>query len=266
VEPKGLTDADMDELVALLRTWVHRGAPVEVLAGSVLAAIDVVIRESGNKPSSEPASIASGDQQAVFGEGLSFEVVRDGAALVTGSPALVGALASVGPLVEQALDDARAEMSNELHGALMRVLTRTLVDQPFTERQAAFLAQAQMDVANEFGLYRASEIADRAGSTAENRSALASRWEGAGQIVSVPWQGGRAYAGFQFDPSKDWRPRPIIAEVISLLRRSGMSEWETVLWFTTRLGALGDLRPADCLLDPGTVLAAATSEAAQPEW
>jgi hypothetical protein len=258
------------QLEQLLRGWLEHGTAFEVLARSVRAALLDVLRD---RAPSSPRALEQVDAawsnvlRRDASAGLSFEVVDVDATLVTGAPQLVEALATVGPVVENALDAARAQTSRELHDAFVRVLTRTLVEEPYTQHQAAMLAQAQTDLANEYGLYRAAEIAERAGSRADNRSALASRWEAEGLIFSVPWQGGRSYPGFQFDPSEGWRPYAVIADVLPMLRKSRMSDWEAALWFTSRLGTLGDVRPVDLIVtDPEAVLRAASSEAEQPEW
>ena len=86
--------------------------------------------------------------------GLLIEVVDPRTLVASGSPELVAALAEVAGTAD-AYDETRADAYGELHAAFVQVLTRTLVAQPFVSAQASMMAQAQVDLAERFGLYRA---------------------------------------------------------------------------------------------------------------
>ncbi|MGA2454743.1 MAG: sigma factor-like helix-turn-helix DNA-binding protein [Solirubrobacteraceae bacterium] len=119
-------------------------------------------------------------------------------------------------------------------------------------------AQARSELLAEFGALTAEEVAEQAGSTAANRSALASRWHSEGRIVGVPWQGRTLYPAFQF---RDGRPDPTVRRAAALLRRRGLSGWALALWFVTPSGWLWDRRPVDLLAEDSERVLAAAGEA-----
>jgi hypothetical protein len=119
-------------------------------------------------------------------------------------------------------------------------------------------AEARLAFMNEHGAWPASEVADRAGSQATNRSALASSWRAAGRVLAVEWNGSMVFPTFQFDA--DVQPRPAVATVLTHLRAAGLSAWQQALWFNAATGWLGDRRPVDLLdTDPAAVVAAAAA-------
>jgi hypothetical protein len=119
-------------------------------------------------------------------------------------------------------------------------------------------AEARLAFVREHGAWTASEIADRAGSQATNRSALASSWRAAGRVLAIEWNGSTVFPAFQFDA--DVQPRPTVATVLTHLRDAGLSDWQQALWFNAGTGWLGDRRPVDLLdADPSAVVAAAAA-------
>jgi len=117
-------------------------------------------------------------------------------------------------------------------------------------------AEARAALLREWGAWSAAELADRAGSSASNRAALASAWRTSGRVVGVEWRGRTIFPAFQF--TADGQPRPELAGILGHLRRAGMSDWQTALWFATETGWLDDRRPIDVLDDePDAVEAAA---------
>jgi hypothetical protein len=116
---------------------------------------------------------------------------------------------------------------------------------PATALQAQRNAEARQELIDEFGLYDSDQVAEVAGSSANNRSATASRWLAARRIFTVNHGGARVYPGFQF--GTDGQPRPVIADVLEAFRPYGLDGWETALWFTTSSGWLDDERPVDLL-------------------
>lgn len=116
-------------------------------------------------------------------------------------------------------------------------------------------AQAREELLKEFGALTAEQVADQAGSTAANRSALASRWHSEGRILGVKWHGRTLYPAFQF---RDGRPSPAVVHAAAILRDRGLGGWALALWFLTPSGWLWDKRPVDLLdEDPERVLVAA---------
>jgi hypothetical protein len=136
---------------------------------------------------------------------------------------------------------------------------------PATALQAQRNAQARQELIEEFGLYDSDQVAEVAGSSANNRSATASRWSAARRIFTVNHDGARVYPRFQF--GADGQPRQVIANVLDVFRPHGLDGWETALWFTTTSGWLDDERPVDLLTrEPEQIVEAARhlfDEAAQ---
>jgi hypothetical protein len=119
-------------------------------------------------------------------------------------------------------------------------------------------AEARLAFVLEHGAWTAAEVADRAGSQATNRSALASSWRSAGRVLAVEWNGSTLFPAFQFDAAV--QPRPAIATALTHLRAAGLSDWQQALWFDTGTGWLNDRRPIDLLdADPSAVVEAAAS-------
>lgn len=130
---------------------------------------------------------------------------------------------------------------------------------PPTVLQARRNAAARVELLKEYGGLKASEVADLAGSTASNRSALATRWRKEGRVFVVSHQGTVYYPMLQF--GEDGRPLPLVADVLEVFAPMVMGEWEVALWFTARNGWLDDRRPVDLLAEaPEAVLDAARHE------
>jgi hypothetical protein len=127
--------------------------------------------------------------------------------------------------------------------------------------QARRNAQARKQLLDEFGALKAVEVADLAGSTAENRSATANRWRHEGRIFGVRYQDAVYFPGFQF--ADDGQPLPAIRDLLAVLVPAGLTPWEIALWFATRTSALDDRRPVDLLVDdPHALIDAARHEVA----
>ena len=125
--------------------------------------------------------------------------------------------------------------------------------------QARRNAEARRALLEEYGDLTAAGVSELAGSSAHNRSALATRWRKEGRIFAVSHQGALRYPVFQF--GADGRPLPVVNQALRVFTEAGMSEWEIALWFTTRTGWLGDRRPVDLLeQDPEAVREAALRE------
>ena len=117
-------------------------------------------------------------------------------------------------------------------------------------------AEARLALVSEHGAWTAAELAERAGSTASNRSALASSWRATGRAIGVEWNGRLVFPAFQFTAAG--QPRPELASILMHLRSAGLDDWQAALWFVSPTGWLDDRRPVDVLdQDPGAVEAAA---------
>lgn len=176
---------------------------------------------------------------------------------------------------ESRQSDPEAEALRQLATAVSRALKRKqsmtdLIDQLSPPLQmpsrAAVLqayrnAEARTRLLEEYGFLSASEVADRARSTAANRSALAGRWRKEGQIFAVPYKSGIYFPLFQF--GEEGKPLPLIGEVLEVFKGAPMTDWQTGLWFVTRNGWLGDRRPVELFhSDPDAVTEAARQEVA----
>jgi hypothetical protein len=119
-------------------------------------------------------------------------------------------------------------------------------------------AEVRLAFVVEHGAWTAGEVADRAGSQATNRSALASSWRAAGRVLAIEWNSSTLFPAFQFDARV--QPRPTVAAVLTHLRAAGLSDWQQALWFNTATGWLDDRRPVDLLdTDPTAVVDAAAA-------
>lgn len=145
-------------------------------------------------------------------------------------------------------------------GALIEaMLPREPVPSPVAVLQARRNAAARDQLLREFGGLSSGEVAERAGSRARNRAAIANRWKQERRIFSVPHLGAEIFPGFQFD--EQGQPREGIREVVIAL--SGWSPWELALWFIAANGWLDGRRPVDLLeTEPKAVVGAARHAAA----
>jgi RNA polymerase sigma factor (sigma-70 family) len=131
------------------------------------------------------------------------------------------------------------------------------VPSPSELLQAQRNAVAQAEALLEFGAYTSAEVADLVGSSARNRSAVASRLRREGRLIGVDYRGSTYFPAFQFSGSE---PLPIVAEATALLRERGWSDWQQLLWWTTRSDLLDGRRPVDVINEPEAVRDAATRE------
>lgn len=139
------------------------------------------------------------------------------------------------------------------------MLPRESVPSPAAVLQARRNAAARNQLLCEFGGFSSAEVAERAGSRARNRAALAHRWKQEGRILSVPHLGAEIFPGFQFD--EEGKPREVVRRIISTL--AGRSDWEVALWFIVANGWLDGQRPVDLLeADAEAVVNAARRAAA----
>lgn len=127
------------------------------------------------------------------------------------------------------------------------------------------MEQRWRDMQERHGLLTGAEVADLAGSRAQNRSELGSSLARQGQVVAVRRAGRALYPGFQF--TEHGKPRPVVADVVRLLRGADWSDESIVLWFDAPNGYLDDRHPADLLeAEPDAVRDAATQAAARASW
>jgi hypothetical protein len=171
--------------------------------------------------------------------------------------------------------DALEAYFKSLQGALDRGVTQRLTLErlldaltpeespptPAAVLQVRRNAEARKRLLEDFGALTSTEIAELAGSTADNRSATANRWRQERRIFGVRHHDALYYPGFQF--GSDGRPLPVIRDVLDALSGHGLTDWETALWFTTSTRTLDDRRPVDELAaNPDAVVEAARLEVA----
>jgi CheY-like chemotaxis protein len=150
-------------------------------------------------------------------------------------------------------------------GVVLRDVPERLVQEPGVSSAAETAqlrrnAEARRAFLAEFGTLTSREVAEFAGSRAQNRAALANRWKTEGKIFAVESGGQTLFPAFQFSDD-DGQPRPVIAEILAVLQPR-YSDWQTALWFTGRNGWLGARRPVDVLQsEPDAAVAAARQEA-----
>jgi hypothetical protein len=147
----------------------------------------------------------------------------------------------------------------EVLRALLPVQRLTL--SPAMLEQVQRNAEAQAELADEFGLLSSGDVAELAGSTASNRAATANRWSSGHKVFTVDVDGTQRFPAFQFDESG--KPRPVIADLLAAVG-DRLTGWELALWFTSSNDWLGELRPVDVLdSDPELVVEAAARLAAE---
>ncbi len=133
------------------------------------------------------------------------------------------------------------------------------VPSPAAVLQARRNAAARDQLLREFGGLSSREVAERAGSRARNRAALANRWKQEGRIFSVLHRGAEVFPGYQFD--EQGQPLAAVRDVAVAL--SGRSSWELALWFAADNGWLEGRRPVDLLETEPEAVAAAAGRAAE---
>jgi hypothetical protein len=94
-----------------------------------------------------------------------------------------------------------------------------------------------------YGARSAPQVADEAGNTAKNRSAIASRWTDEKKIFGVRFQNRTLYPRFQF---KDGEPIPAIAEILKEMPPS-FTGWDLAFFFTSPNTYLDGKLPVELL-------------------
>jgi hypothetical protein len=135
---------------------------------------------------------------------------------------------------------------------------------PAVVEQGRRNAEARAAFLSEFPALSSAEVAERYGSSAKNRAALAQSWRKQGKVFAVPIRNGQRFPLFQFDEHGE--PKPAIARVLAPLRTAGFEDWQVALWFTGALASLEDRRPVDLIdTDPERVIEAARHVAEIPQ-
>jgi hypothetical protein len=173
------------------------------------------------------------------------------------------ALAAARGTLEAVAHEVRASRRAAQLERVVEALLPAEVPSPAGVWHAQRSAEARLALVSEHGAWTAAELAERAGSTSANRSALASSWRTAGRILGVEWSGRIVFPAFQF--TADGQPRPVIATVLVRLRAAGLDDWQAALWFSSPTGWLDDRRPVDVLArDPAAVVTAAAQFGDRP--
>jgi hypothetical protein len=138
------------------------------------------------------------------------------------------------------------------------------VDSPAVVEQARRNASARAAFLAEVPTISSAEVAERYGSVARNRAALAQNWRKQGRVFAVPSANAHRFPLFQFTDTGE--PKAVVGDVLSRLRAAGLDGWQPALWFTGRLAALGDRRPIDLIdTEPARVVEAAGNVAEIPQ-
>lgn len=143
----------------------------------------------------------------------------------------------------------QAERIDRLVEAMIEDEPRSALDEALEIDNAALRARYLESVPT----YTAAELHAIAGSSAANRSALASGWKADGRVFAVPHRGVDRFPAFQF---ADGRPRAVVASILEALPE-GMTPWQIAFWFASGNGWLEDAAPADRMDDADAVLQAA---------
>jgi hypothetical protein len=128
-------------------------------------------------------------------------------------------------------------------------------------RQEIALARLRETFLEEWTSVSAPELNRITCSMARNGYQRPSEWERQGRIFSVPGARGRLFPLFQI---KDNRPRPLVQDVLAILKPT-LNGWQIAFWWTTANSWLpGGVRPIDLIDDdPQAVIEAARHEVAE---
>ena len=144
---------------------------------------------------------------------------------------------------------------------LMDALLPTRPPRSSTVLQLHRNIEERLELIEELGVLTADELAELAGSKAQNPRATASRWRAQGRIFGVRYRNRTVFPAFQFDEDTH-TPRHAIGQVLSALplplRAGG---WDLAFWWTTPNDALDWDRPVDHLDEPSLLRQAAEAEA-----
>ncbi len=125
-------------------------------------------------------------------------------------------------------------------------------------KQLHLQAEAREEFLTEVPLLSSVEVGSLLGSTAKNRSAMASRLKREGKLFAVPHRGADHFPAFQIVSGE---PHPAIEAVLRAFEEE--SPWTVALWFQAPSGWLGGERPMDRLRgEPERVVDAAHRTAA----
>jgi RNA polymerase sigma factor (sigma-70 family) len=131
------------------------------------------------------------------------------------------------------------------------------IPSPVELLQARRNAIARSEMLARLGALSSADVADLIGSSAKNRSAIASRLRKERRLLGVDYRGVTYFPAFQFSNGE---PLPLLADVLAVLGDAQWSDWEQALWFVTANEWLEGRSPVDALEDPDRVLAAAIRE------
>lgn len=140
-----------------------------------------------------------------------------------------------------------------------RVLNRSLASlagsvTPEQAHRAQVTVNAWREMADEFGLLSASEVANRVGSNAKSAKSYASEARRNGRLMGVKQLNRVLYPGFQFG---DDGTLPLMRELHQAADRRDVGEETALLWMTAPTTWWGDTsRPVDHLDEPDKVLRA----------
>jgi hypothetical protein len=160
---------------------------------------------------------------------------------------------------------ATAVADAQRFATVLEDVTPSAVPPPSWFSQLRRIAVEREAILSEFGALDSDEVAEFAGSQAQNRRSTAHRWQEKGRIFSVPHHGRTIFPGFQFD-SETREPKPAVAEVLRELP-AAMHGWLIASWWSTPIDLLEWERPVDLLdSDPARVVETAITEARDWEF
>lgn len=149
------------------------------------------------------------------------------------------------PVVDQAEDYLHRLMPRDVRlpepAVLMQMLRNVNLRVTFLETHEA---------------WNAAQVAQFAGSSAKNASALAGRWRSEGQVFAVDLDNDLLYPAFQFDPATR-KPKPVIRRLLAIFAERQASPWEIALWLANGRQGLTDVPLALMDSAPDAVIAAA---------
>jgi len=177
------------------------------------------------------------------------EVVREEPALVVSAPQPI--LDALEEFVQHLARES--EKSRQVLDLLTVEVGSRILSQARLE-QLRIQAKAREHFLATYPTLTSAEVAELSGSSARNKSALASRWKQEGKVFAVSDQSTDRYPLFQF--GSDGKPLPVMEEILRLF--AGENGWTIALWFAASTDWLSEDSPADRVgRDAAAVLEAA---------
>lgn len=168
----------------------------------------------------------------------------------------VGILRNIAELLPPALEKVQKSKIEQVVEALSDITMPAVPSAALA--QARMMADARSVVLGSGQFVTAEEISRLAGYSKSNPSSQPARWRQDGQIFAVNVRGVNYFPLFALNPDNSFRPYKEVREILSILKRTLLSDWAIASWFLGVNSFLDDRIPKDLLAtEPALVIEAA---------